>query len=272
MTALTLLGAVFAIWLMLALHMLVAWRIEQRTGNSGWVDVAWTIAMGLTGIAAAAAWFAVDDIGSRQLLVVALVAIWALRLAGHISRRTTLVSDDPRYAKLREEWGDASPRNMFWLLQAQAALSVPMVLSIALAAWNPIALWTPMDALAIIVTAVGLAGSAVADWQLSRFKGTVTRPGQVCDVGLWSWSRHPNYFFEWLIWLGFALFAIDLSGSWSWGYLALAGPTCMYWLLRYVSGVPPLENHMLAKYGELYANYQRTTSTFFPIPPQLLKQ
>ena len=147
-----------------------------------------------------------------------------------------------------------------------------MVLSIALAAWNPAALWTPMDALAIIVIASGLAGSAVADWQLAHFKRTVTRPGQVCDVGLWSWSRHPKYFFEWLIWLGFALFAIELSGSWSWGYLALAGPTCMYWLLRYVSGVPPLENHMLAKYGELYANYQRTTSTFFPIPPQLLKQ
>ena len=146
-----------------------------------------------------------------------------------------------------------------------------MVLAIALAAWKPGTLWTIMDTLAAIVVAIGLAGSAVADWQLMRFKHTVTRSNQVCDVGLWSWSRHPNYFFEWLIWLGFALFAIDPGGSWAWGYVALAGPACMYWLLRYVSGVPPLENHMLAKYGGLYANYQRTTSTFFPLPPQLLK-
>ncbi|MEQ8825414.1 MAG: DUF1295 domain-containing protein [Filomicrobium sp.] len=267
MDVLTLLGVAFAIWLMLAAFMAGAWAVEQRTGNSGWVDVTWTAALGTTGILGAFAVLDPADVTGRQWLVAALVLGWALRLAAHIAWRTANVSDDPRYKKLRAEWGASAPAKMLWLLQAQAILSVPMVLSSVLAAWNPAPLFSWIDIVAISVFVIGLAGSAVADWQLSQFKRVAKDTGRVCNVGLWSWSRHPNYFFEWLVWVGLALLAIDMSGEWLWGLIALGGPVCMYWLLRFVSGVPPLEEHMLAKYGDRYARYQQETSSFFPLPP-----
>ncbi|MFT5509203.1 MAG: steroid 5-alpha reductase family enzyme [Hyphomicrobiaceae bacterium] len=267
MNFLTLLALVLGLWLMLAVLMTLAWWIEQRSGNSGWVDVVWTSAMGLTGIVGATAAYSFGDLSNRQLLIVALVLVWAMRLAGHIARRTTTVSDDPRYAKLRLQWGTEACRNMFWLLQAQAALSVPMAVAIVLGAWNPAPLFTATDWIAAILFCVGFAGSGLADVQLARFKQSSSSSGRVCNTGLWSWSRHPNYFFEWLIWVAFALFAINLAGDWTWGYVALIGPTCMYWLLRFASGVPPLEEHMLAKYGAAYAGYQQSTSVFFPLPP-----
>jgi steroid 5-alpha reductase family enzyme len=268
MSFLTLLELVLGLWLMLAVLMTMAWWIEQHTGNSGWVDVVWTSAMGLTGIVGAMATYSFGDLSNRQLLVVAMVVVWAMRLAGHIARRTTTVSDDPRYAKLRLQWGTEASRNMLWLLQAQASLSVPMALAIVLGAWNPAPLFTTTDWVALLVFCVGFAGSALADSQLTRFKKN-SSSGQVCNTGLWSWSRHPNYFFEWLVWVAFALFAINVAGDWNWGYIALIGPACMYWLLRYVSGVPPLEEHMLAKHCAAYATYQTSTSVFVPLPPSI---
>jgi steroid 5-alpha reductase family enzyme len=88
--------------------------------------------------------------------------------------------------------------------------------------------------------------------------------GRVCDQGLWSWSRHPNYFFEWLQWVAYPLLAIELAGGYPWGWIALGGPVCMYWLLVYVSGIPPLEEHMVRRYGAAYRAYQGRTNAFFP--------
>lgn len=270
MDLVTLFSIILGLWLLLAICMTGAWSVEQRTGNAGWVDVIWTCAMGLTGIIGATALVGTEALSNRQLMITGFVVIWALRLAGHITNRTTRIADDPRYEKLRAQWGPAAPRNMFWLLQVQAALSVPMVLAIMLAAGNPADLLTTIDGLALLVLCCGLAGSAIADWQLTQFKQTRTAPAQVCNTGLWAWSRHPNYFFEWLVWMGLSLFAINLAGDWPWGYLALIGPICMFWLLRYVSGVPPLEEHMLAKYGAAYKVYQRETSVFLPLPPRTI--
>ncbi len=267
MDFMTIIATAARLWLFLAGAMSVAWLIDQRTGNSGWIDVSWTCAMGLAGLISATGFFDVGSMTPRQWLVTALVTVWTARLAGHIANRTLRISDDPRYKKLREDWGPAAPNKMFWLLQAQAALSVPMALAIALAAWNPAPVPQTLDFVALAILAAGLAGSALADWQLSRFKRDHRQDGRVCDLGLWAWSRHPNYFFEWLIWLGVSLLAIDQQNIWSWNLVALAGPACMFWLLRFVSGVPPLEQHMLAKYGERYRRYQQTTSTFFPQPP-----
>lgn len=267
MDVLTLLTVAFSLWFMLALFMSAAWLIERRTGNSGWVDVVWTAAIGTTCITGATTAFALANLNDRQILVAVLILIWALRLAIHISWRSSMVADDPRYVKLKDQWGADASRNMFWLLQTQAGLSLPMVLSVVLAAWNPAPLFSIMDFVAIVVFAAGLIGSAIADMQLTRFKQQSTSKGRVCNTGLWSWSRHPNYFFELLVWVAFALFALNLSGDWPWGFVALTGPACMYWLLRYVSGVPPLEDHMMAKYGANYEQYQKNTSVFFPRPP-----
>lgn len=267
MDVMTFVVAVAILWFALATVMSLAWLIEQRTGNSGWIDVTWTAGLGGIGVVAALLPSSPAVTTNRQWLIASLVLVWAVRLGWHISVRTTKITEDPRYRKLKLDWGRDASRNLFWLLQAQAALSVPMAVSIVLAAWNPAPRFTFIDLIAILLFIVALAGSATADRHLAAFKERTRGSGEVCDEGVWAWSRHPNYFFEWLIWLSVALFAIELSGNWLWGYLAFIGPICMFWLLRYVSGVPPLEQHMVAKYGERYMAYQQSTSVFFPVPP-----
>ncbi|MBN9136170.1 MAG: DUF1295 domain-containing protein, partial [Phyllobacterium sp.] len=115
---------------------------------------------------------------------------------------------------------------------------------------------------------VALAGEAIADWQLKRFSRNPANRGKICDTGFWRWSRHPNYFFEWLSWVAYVLIAADFDGDYVHGWLTLAAPVLMYVLLRHVSGVPPLEEHMLASRGQAFRDYQRRTSIFFPKPPQ----
>jgi steroid 5-alpha reductase family enzyme len=107
----------------------------------------------------------------------------------------------------------------------------------------------------------------MADRQLRAFAHNPKNRGKVCDAGLWAWSRHPNYFFEWIGWFAYALFAIDLSGGHVWGWLALTGPAFMYWLLVHVSGIPPLEAHMLRSRKKAFADYQKRVPAFFPSPP-----
>ena len=119
---------------------------------------------------------------------------------------------------------------------------------------------------------VPVAGEGIADRQLARFAANPANKGKVCDVGLWSWSRHPNYFFEWLGWVAYPVIAIDLTGNYWWGLASLVAPAMMYWLLAHVSGVPPLEEHMLKSRGEAFRAYQRRVSAFFPAPPKTQEQ
>jgi steroid 5-alpha reductase family enzyme len=251
--------------LLLSAVMAVAWVAQQRTGNSGWVDTVWTFGLGTIGVASAL--LPLDgSSGARQLLVAALLAIWSLRLGLHIARRSAGITDDPRYAELARDWGADAPREMFWLLQKQALVTIPLAASIAVAAHNPSPIGIK-DWLGAALLLSAIAAARVADRQLIACRRAAGRHGGVCDAGLWAWSRHPNYFFEWLGWLAYPLIAVDLTGSYPWGWLALAGPACMYWLLAHVSGVPPLEAHMVRKHGDDYRAYQARTSRFFLWPP-----
>jgi len=246
--------------------MTLAFAVEQRTGNAGWVDVTWTLATGAAGVILALAALSQHDEAARALLVSAFAAIWSARLASHIAGRARRTPDDARYAAMRAEWGADAPRRMFRLLQIQAVASLPLVLAIAIAAWNGARPIGVQDYLAIAVMLAAIFGEALADRQLRAFAREPANRGRVCDTGLWAWSRHPNYFFEWLFWVAFPLFAIDLSGVYPWGWAALAAPVCMYWLLTRISGVPMLEVHMVEKYGDAYRAYQRRTNAFFPAP------
>ena len=116
----------------------------------------------------------------------------------------------------------------------------------------------------------GYAGEALADAQLKAFRTDPANKGRVCDVGLWRWSRHPNYFFEWFGWLAYPVIGISFGDplSYPWGFAALLGPVFMYWILVYVTGIPPLEAQMLRSRGDRYRDYQSRTSPFFPWQPQ----
>ncbi|MBS0532816.1 MAG: DUF1295 domain-containing protein [Proteobacteria bacterium] len=265
MTAAQFLIALLSIAVALSAIMAGAWLVQQRSGNSGWVDTIWTFGLGAVGLASALAPF--HAIGSRQIVAALMIAIWASRLGLHIAQRSAGITDDPRYAEMARQWGTDAPRQMFWLLQKQAWVTIPLALAVFLAAHQPAPLFRVQDVAALVVMAAAIVGEGVADRQLRAFKEDPNNKGRVCDTGLWSLSRHPNYFFEWLGWLAYPLLAIDLTGAYGWGWLALLAPACMYWLLVYVSGIPPLEAHMLRSRGPAFRDYQARTSAFFPLPP-----
>ena len=260
------LEALAAIALSLSVLMAGAWVVQQRIGNSGWVDTIWTFSLGLVG-AGSALW----PIGgaapnARQWLVAALVAIWSLRLGVHITIRTAGITDDPRYAAFAREWGVDSARKMFIFLQNQGLGSIPLVFAVFVAARFPADALRWQDYLGALILFAGIAGEALADGQLKAFRTNPANKGRVCDVDLWRWSRHPNYFFEWFGWLAYPV--IGIAFDYPWGWATLLAPVFMYWILVHVTGIPPLEAQMLRSRGDRYRDYQSRTSAFFPLPPQ----
>ncbi len=259
---------IVAVFAGLSLTMAVGWAFQRHAGNGGWTDVFWTFGLGAAGMACALYPVAGEPWPTgRQVLVEVLVAVWALRLGLHIAWRAAHEGEDARYARFRQEWGARFQPMMFGFLQLQALAAMVLALPMLAAAHNPAPGLRMQDWLGGLVLAVAIVGEGLADWQLSRFKADPANHGKVCDVGLWAWSRHPNYFFEWLGWLAYPLIAIDLTGHYLWGWGALAAPVYMYWLLRHVSGVPPLEEHMARSRGAAWVEYAARTSVFFPAPP-----
>ena len=246
----------------LSAAMAAAWRIAEVSGRSGWIDAVWTFA---TGAACAAGALSAAPGTGRPFLAAGLAAIWSLRLGLHIVARTMRGGDDPRYRQLREEWGERASLRLFRFLQVQAAVGLVLAVCVAIAARRPGPTPDLRDMIAVALFALALAGEAAADRQLTRFAADPRNRGKVCDTGLWSLSRHPNYFCEWLVWVAFAIMAIapvalPLSG------FALAAPALMYVLLVHVSGIPPLEAHMLRSRGEAFRAYQARVNAFWPGP------
>ena len=152
----------------------------------------------------------------------------------------------------------------------QAGCAFLLSLAVFLAARNPVAFPAPTDIAGAVILVSAIAGEAWSDATLARFRATRGPGRSVCMEGPWAWSRHPNYFFQWLNWAGFAVVAIDFSGAWPQGWLAMLAPAFMYWLLAHVSGVPPLEKHMLASRGDAFRAYQARVNVFFPGPQKRL--
>ncbi len=252
---------------LLSLIMMGAWVLQRVTGNPGWVDVVWSFGLGIAGIVLAFG-PGFHAATARQLVVAGLVAVWSLRLGVHIGRRTLSGTEDARYAALRQDWGQRFQWRLFWFLQIQAVAAALLSLSIMLAAHNPAPWPRWLDFAGIAVLIIAVVGEGVGDGQLHRFKADPANKGKVCDAGLWGWSRHPNYFFEWFGWIAYLLLAVDPSNGWSWGWLALSGPAFMYWLLVYVSGIPPTEEQMLKSRGDAFRAYQARVSSFLPLPPK----
>lgn len=256
----------------LSLAMTVAWFAVTRGMKSGWVDAIWSFLIGAAGIVVVLApvdgWPA-DPI--RRVAIAAIAAFWSLRLGLHIARRTRKGGEDPRYARLMEEWGPLWKRRLFSFLQIQAAAALLLAVAIFLAARNPATAiqWSDVAGLAVLLLAV--IGEGVADAQMTRFRADSANGGKVCDAGLWGWSRHPNYFFQWLGWTGYAIIAIGPVGNWPWGWAAIIGPAFMYLLLVHISGIPPLEAHLLRTRRAAFERYQRRVNAFW-LGPQHKEQ
>lgn len=266
MIALAPLWGVAAVFLVVVMS--AAWLVQRLTGQGGWADAFWSFGLGLAGVGVAL--FPLDGTPptARQWLTAVLIGLWGLRLGLHIARRAASEAEDARYARLRVEWGARFASKMFGFLMLQAGAAAVLALSVLLAARNPAAGLTAQDGVATLIFVCALMGEGVADRQLAAFKADPDNRGRICDTGLWAWSRHPNYFFEWLGWCAWPVFAINLGGDWPWGWLALTAPAYIYWLLTRVSGVPLLEDHMRRSRPAAFAAYAARTSRFFPRPPR----
>lgn len=250
----------WAAWGVMAVVMAGFWVRQRFTGNAGVVDVVWSFATAVCGVVFAVA---LGD-GARQWIIAGIAGVWGLRLGAHLwHRMSTDSEEDIRYRKLRTEWGGRFQLYLFGFFQLQALWAVLFALPMAWAAMHHGRL-SVLDGLAVGIWLVGIAGEAVADRQLSRFRNRPGTRGQVCRDGLWRYSRHPNYFFEWLHWWAYPLLGLGGPAQW----LTFLGPAVMLWFLTRVTGIPLLEQRMLESRGDAYRDYQRTTNAFFPGPPK----
>lgn len=252
--------------------MAAGYLVQRRAGNGGWADVFWTFGTGAAAVGCALAPLAAfPSPTARHLLVAALAAIWSIRLGAYIAGRVAAGDEDARYAELREAAGAKFPRAMFVLMIVQAPATALLCISVVVAAHAPGAFPGWRDIVAVAILAVAIAGEAVADAQLARFKRQPGPKGRINDAGLWAWSRHPNYFFEWLGWLAYPVLASSFGLASIWFWASFTAPILMYLLLTRVSGVPPLERSMLASRGDAFRAYQARTSMFFLRPPKISK-
>ncbi|HEX6130106.1 MAG TPA: DUF1295 domain-containing protein [Actinomycetota bacterium] len=239
------------------------WLVSLRRNDVSIVDVAWGPAFAV--VAALGLAFG-EGARPRRLLVAALVAVWAARLAARIWRRNRGRGEDRRYRAFRERYGPERYRwlslfQAFWL-QAALAWVVSLPLQLAATAPAPEGL-VPLDLLGALVWAVGFAFEAVGDAQLDRFAADPANRGRVMDRGLWRYTRHPNYFGDAVLWWGLGLIALAVP----WGWVGLAGPALMTFLLLRVSGVAMLERD-IAERRPGYRAYAARTSAFVPWPPR----
>jgi steroid 5-alpha reductase family enzyme len=242
-------------------YMTAWWLASLALRRSDIADIAWGPGFPLLGLAGiAAAW---GHVPAPLLLMTGLATAWAVRLALHIARRRRGSGEDFRYAAWREQWG------RLWLVRSylqvfllQGLLMLLVAAPLTAASVAPAVGLGPAAWAGAVVWAAGLCFEAVADAQLAAFKRDPANRGRIMDRGLWSWSRHPNYFGEALLWWG--VWIVGLGGALGWA--AVLGPVTITYLLLFVSGVPLLEKHYEGNAD--YEAYARRTSVFVPLPPK----
>jgi steroid 5-alpha reductase family enzyme len=241
--------------------MCLAWLWQQTGGKAGVVDVAWTFSVGLLAIAYVTWWS--DGLLSRRILLGVLAGLWSLRLGLHLLPRLFHDKEDERYQRMKAGWGRWAPLRIFLFYQSQAVAAALFALPM-LAGGNSRVELNGWDALGVALWCVAIFGEWQADRQLAQFRNSSEKRKGVCQVGWWRYSRHPNYFFEWLHWCSY----VPLAAFAPWGWLSLLAPAAMYYFLNFVTGIPPAEEQAIGSRGDVYREYQNTTSPFFPWPPR----
>jgi len=239
----------------------LAWYTAVRIDNYSIVDALWSLSFGL--FALIILLFAPGD-PTRKLLFGGMFLIWSLRLGLFLTVRifSHLDEEDRRYQALRIEYGQRVRFRFFLFFMMQAASVVLLLAPLFWVASNGTPTLSLLEWIGAAVWAMGLIGEATADAQMSRFRSEPKNKGQVCEVGLWYYSRHPNYFFESVVWLGYGIFALGTPLGW----ITLFAPFLIWFLLLKVTGIPMAEETSLRTRGDRYRAYQKTTSVFIPLP------
>ncbi len=243
--------------------MAAAFLVAVRIRNFSIVDVAWSaLFTPLVVLYAALA----QGYPQRRALIAAMVALWSLRLAAHLGARIFSLhpAEEGRYVELRRRWSTSLNRRFFLFFQAQGLLAALLSLPFLLACVDRRESLGGFEVAGAALFVLALAGESVADRQLAAFKAGPRNRGRTCRGGLWRYSRHPNYFFEWLVWVAYSVFAWPSPGGWATPY----APAVMLYFLFRVTGIPATEQQALRSRGDDYREYQRTTSAFVPWFPK----
>src|SRR5262245_28272467 len=245
-------------YLTMVVMMLGLWVLQLYVLNASIADVGWCV-----GLIATVLWYAAQAPGDpeRKLAVSMLVLVYAGRLGAYILlNRIVGKGEDARYRRLRDEWGDAAGMKMFGYFQLQAAAVAVFSLPFLVIIQNPRPPFSLIELGGLLIWLMAVTGETLADWQLANFRAKPWNRNRVCQDGLWRYSRHPNYFFEWLHWCSYVVMGLSVPG-WP---LTLIGPCAMGWALIRVTGIPLAEHQALATRGEEYRRYQETTNAFVP--------
>ena len=239
----------------------IVWALSVRLRDVSIIDPVWGPAFVVVALVAA---LAGNGDPARRWLLLAMTAVWGLRLGWHLTRRKLVErEEDRRYAAMRQRKGGAFTLwSLYAIFGTQGLLVLIVSLPVQVAAQRPAAL-AATAVPGVIVFLVGLVFESIGDEQLRRFKADAANRGKVMDHGLWRYTRHPNYFGDASVWWGLWLLALPAGGVW-WTVL---GPLVMTLLLVRVSGKAMLERDIARRRPE-YTDYIKRTSGFFPLPPK----
>ncbi len=246
------------------------WALSVMIKNASIVDILWGPACAFPAVLT---WLRVDGMEPRATVIMVLVAIWGARLGGYLALRNIGHGEDYRYVAMRNSWGKNGSFALIslfrvFLLQCLIAFFVSLPTQVGQFGSSSV-FGTGSGALGIfgylgvIVFAIGLLFEAVGDAQLRSFKANPENKGKLMTVGLWAWTRHPNYFGDAAVWTGLTLIALESQS----GFLTILSPALMIFFLYAVSGKALLEKAMAKKYPE-YTAYKQEVSGFFPMPPK----
>jgi steroid 5-alpha reductase family enzyme len=238
----------------LFIQMLVVWAIGISIKNPAIVDVAWPVGLMISGLI----YLYGQPINAKIILISLLLIVWAMRLTGYLYfTRIKKGLVDKRYLKLSQNW--KIKKSLGFLLNFELqGLFIFIISGVFIFISSTSRVKFPwLDWIAIPLCLIGIIGETLSDMQLQKFKRT--NKNKVCNNGLWNYSRHPNYFFDWLTWCGFACFSLQSD----YGWIGLVSPLLLYLLMTKVTG-PMTERGSIESRGDLYIQYQHTTSMFFP--------
>lgn len=245
----------------------VTFIVSEKIKNAGFIDVVWGFTFGI--IAAFKLLFfalTLKEPSILNIILAVLICTNSLRLGCYLWQRFAkhIHQEDSRYAFLRAEWGQAATRNMGIVFVIQAVLVFVLTLPFDYLLIPTIHVYyTPLFYAGIIIYTLSIYFESLADKDLANFRALTTNPLEICQIGLWRYSRHPNYFFQWLQWVGLSMACYAVSLQW---WVFLTQPVLMYLILTQASGVKFSEELMLKKRPVTYKEYQETTSAFFPLP------
>jgi len=245
-----------------AAMMFALWLIHLLIRNAAIVDAGWAAGLGILAI-----YYAVAGPGypARKWAIASMAGFWGLRLAAYLLlSRVVGHPEEGRYVQLRKEWKNNLALRFLFFFEFQALLVAVLSLPFLLACLNTRVPLGRVEKFAAGLWLVSIIGEVVADLQLNAFKKNPENHGKTYRAGLWKYSRHPNYFFEWLIWVSYAVFALASP----WGWIGLISPALILYFLLGITGIAATEAQALRTRGSEYRAYQRTTSTFVPWFPK----